>query len=146
MPKLSVWMVRAALFQMGIGFLLGSLVLHHKGIPIYPWTWRLLPPHIEIMIFGWVMQFVMGMAYWILPRFSGVWRYGDLRWGWSSFITLNFGIALGALGGWWSDSVIQVIGRLQVLCAVLFFIVSIWARVKPLAFAPKTTMTGEVVP
>jgi hypothetical protein len=49
MPKLSVWFVRASLIHMGIGFFFGSMILHHKGVPIYPWTWRLLSPHIELL-------------------------------------------------------------------------------------------------
>lgn len=63
MPKLSVWLVRASMIQMGIGFLFGAMILHHKGIPIYDWTWKLLNPYIELMIFGWTMQFVMGVAF-----------------------------------------------------------------------------------
>ena len=70
MPKLSVWMVRASLIQMGFGFLFGALVLHHKGVPIYAWIWKLLNPHIEIMIFGWTMQFAMGVSFYALPRFA----------------------------------------------------------------------------
>jgi len=28
-----------------------------------------LPIHIEVLIFGWIIQFTLGTAYWILPRF-----------------------------------------------------------------------------
>ncbi|MCU0466617.1 MAG: hypothetical protein MUF38_18875 [Anaerolineae bacterium] len=141
MPKISVWMVRASLIYMGVGFWWGSLILHHKGVPIYPWTWRLLDPHIEFVVFGWGLLMVMGVAYWILPRFSGAWRYGDLRWGWACFITLNLGTCAGALGAWWAEPPLRLAGRLLILFAVLFFAVSIWARVKPLTTAPKLSTT-----
>src|SRR5699024_8586731 len=37
--------------------------------PFYPQVWRLLPVHIEVAIFGWIIQLTMGTAYWILPRY-----------------------------------------------------------------------------
>lgn len=132
MPKLSVWLVRASLIHMGIGFLFGAMILHHKGIPIYGWTWRLLNPHIEIMIFGWTMQFVMGIAFWILPRFSGSRRYGSVELGWRSFVLLNTGIIATALGGWHNLDLLSFAGRLLTFGAVALFAGVILPRVKPL--------------
>ncbi len=138
MPKLSIWLVRASLIHMGIGFLFGSLILHHKGIPIYAWTWKLLNPHIELMIFGWTMQFVMGVAFWILPRFSADGRYGDegrygnTVLGWWSFALLNCGIGFTALSSWFGWDHLLLGGRLCTLGAVLLFVLLIWPRVKPL--------------
>ena len=144
MPKLSVWMVRASLIHMGIGFLFGALILHHKGIPIYPWTWRLLNPHIELMVFGWTMQFVMGMAFWVLPRFSGEHRYGRVRLGWGSFGLLNSGILLTATGAWLGYDLLSLTGRLCTICAVLSFVIAIWPRVKPLGGYAATHQSGGV--
>lgn len=132
MPKLSVWLVRASLAHMGIGFLFGALILHHKGIPIYDWTWKLFNPHIELMIFGWTIQFVMGIAFWILPRFSGKNRYGRAHLGWWSFALLNSGVVLTGLGGWFALAAPMLIGRLLMLGAVVLFAVLIWPRIKPL--------------
>jgi hypothetical protein len=133
MPKLSVWLVRASLIYMGIGFLFGALILHHKGIPIYPWTWKLLNPHIEMMIFGWTVQFVMGIAFWILPRFTGGERYGNTPLGWWSFGVLNSGIVLTISGAWITLDPLLLIGRLFTLVAVCLFVVLLWPRVKPLS-------------
>ena len=133
MPKLSVWMVKASLIYMGIGFFFGSLILHHKGIPIYPWTWKLLNPHIEIMIFGWTIQLVMGVAFAILPRFSDRDnRYGAEYLGWWSFYLINFGVALTALAEWNTSIGLTLLGRLLVLVAILTFTIMIFPRVKPL--------------
>jgi hypothetical protein len=132
MPKLSVWLIRASLVYMGIGFLFGALILHHKGIPIYVWTWKLLNPHIEIMIYGWTMQFVMGVAYWILPRFTGEGRFGRTDLGWWSFALLNLGVLLTSVEGWFMVGPFSLIGRLCTLGAVVAFVVMMWPRVKPL--------------
>jgi hypothetical protein len=133
MPKLSVWLVRASLVYMGIGFLFGSLILHHKGIPIYPWTWKLLNPHIEVMIYGWTMQFAMGIAFWILPRFMGQGRYGKTYLGWWSFGLLNTGLALAVFEGWYTIGVLTTVGRVFILAGVIAFVVMMWPRVKPLS-------------
>ena len=133
MPKLSVWLVRASMVCMGIGFFFGSLILHHKGIPIYPWTWRLLNPHVEIMIYGWTMQFVMGVAFWILPRFSGEGRFGRTYLGWWSFALLNSGLLLIVSDGWFLVGYLATLGRLLTLAAVVAFVVMMWPRVKPLS-------------
>lgn len=132
MHILSVWLVRASLIHMGIGFLFGALILHHKGIPIYDWSWRLLNPHIELMIFGWTIQFVMGIAFWILPRFSGDQRYGKVYLGWGSFILLNSGIVMTASGTWFTQNLLTLAGRMCTLGGVVLFVILIWPRIKPL--------------
>jgi hypothetical protein len=132
MPKLSVWMVRASLVHMGLGFLFGSLILHHKGIPIYGWTWKLLNPHIELMIFGWTMQLVMGVAFFALPRFTHrPSRYGFESLGWISFTLLNSGVILVAIANWYGLGEVMLIGRMLSLLAVISYVVMIWPRVKP---------------
>lgn len=133
MPRLSVWMIRAALIHMGMGFLFGALILHHKGIPIYSWTWKLLDPHIDIMIFGWTMQLVMGVMFFALPRFSArTERYGLVYLGWWSFYLLNGGVVLSALSHWFNLEGYMVSSHLLILFAVLIYAVMIWQRIKPI--------------
>ena len=70
MTRLSVWPVRTALIYLAIGFLLGALMLFEKGARIDPALLRLLPMHVEFVLVGWTVQLAMGVAFWILPRFS----------------------------------------------------------------------------
>ena len=134
MPKLSAWLVRASLLHMGAGFLFGAMILHHKGITIYDWTWKLLNPHIELMVFGWTMQLVMGVAFFALPRFSRrESRYGAVYLGWWSFFLLNTGVIVTAVAQWFSISSYALSGRLLVILAVLAYVTMIWPRVKPFA-------------
>ncbi|PJF41060.1 MAG: hypothetical protein D6737_00475 [Chloroflexi bacterium] len=132
MPKLSVWLVRAALLHMGVGFLFGALILFHKGLPLYNWIWRLLNLHTELMIFGWTMQLVMGVAFFALPRLSGRDnRYGAEQLGWWSFYLLNGGVILTAFGRWFTINILMLSGRFFVLIAVMLYVRMIWPRVKP---------------
>jgi hypothetical protein len=61
-------MVRAALLNLALGFSFGSLILWQKGAGGMPQAWRLLGAHIELVLVGWMLQFGLGVAYWILPR------------------------------------------------------------------------------
>ena len=134
MPKLSVWMIRAALIHMGIGFLFGSLILHHKGIPIFEWTWRLLNPHVEVVIFGWVMQLVMGVAFFALPRFpKRERRYGAEKLGWVGLYLLNGGVVLASFAYWSGNTAFVIIGRSLTSLGLVAYVLLIWPRVKAFA-------------
>jgi hypothetical protein len=76
-PLLSVWFIRLSLVYLALGFTFGGLLLLNKGLPISPLAWRLLPAHIEFVLFGWTVQLVMGMGFWILPRFAAPPVRGD---------------------------------------------------------------------
>ncbi len=130
MPRLTVWMVRTALLQLGVGFTFGMLMLFNKGVPFDPFLWRLLPVHIEIMLLGWTMQLGMGVAFWILPRFTTAPRYGRERLGWLAYVLLNAGLLIFVLSAWVGGAALPFVGRALELAAVVAFVVLIWPRVK----------------
>lgn len=130
MPRLSVWFVRAALIYLTLGFTFGGLMLANKGVPIHPLIWRLLPSHIEFLLFGWTIQLAFGVAFWILPR----WRTqrGNVRPAWAAFLLLNGGIWLVVAGSWFNwPAWTLVSGRLLETAAVAAFAWHAWPRVKP---------------
>lgn len=130
MPRLSVWFVRAALIHLALGVTIGGLILAHKGIPLHPFLWRLLPAHIEFLLFGWTVQLVMGVGFWIFPRFRR--SRGDERPAWIAFGLLNLGVWLAALGPTLGIStVVILVGRLAEAGAAIAFAIHIWPRVKP---------------
>lgn len=130
MPRLSAWYVRAALLYLGLGFTLGGLLLANKGLPQQPLLWRLLPAHIEFLLFGWTLQLAFGVAFWILPR----WRTqrGNVRPAWAALILLNGGIWLVVMAGWWNGPAWALAsGRLLEAGAVAAFAMHAWPRIKP---------------
>jgi hypothetical protein len=133
MPRLSVLFIRAALTYLAVGFTFGGLMLFHKGIALHPALWRLLPAHIEFVLFGWTVQLAMGVGFWILPRFSRGPERGDERPAWAAFVLLNAGVLLVGLGSLWDASGwLFVIGRVAEVAAAMAFTVHAWPRVKPL--------------
>lgn len=152
MPRLSVWMIRAALLYLGVGFTFGALMLANKGVAFDARIWLLRPVHIEVLIFGWLVQLALGVAFWILPRFAvgadaaSHKRYGKRRLVWVTFIALNSGILAVALSTWQGGSVaVAFVGRILELAAVITFVLAIWARVKPIGAQQAVDYVGHSV-
>jgi heme/copper-type cytochrome/quinol oxidase subunit 1 len=133
MPRLTVWMVRTALLEFGVGFTFGMLMLFNKGVPFDPLIWRLRSPHVEILLLGWTMQLGMGIAFWIMPRFATAPRYGREALGWIAYTLLNAGLSAFILSAWIDAPVLPFIGRALEMAAVVCFAVMIWPRVKAMA-------------
>jgi hypothetical protein len=131
MPSLSIWSIRASLLYLLAGFTLGALMLANKGVPFQSMVWLFLPAHIEFLLIGSLVQFVFGVAYWILPRFTGGSRGGQFL-PWFSIFLLNLGIWLvvGQAWGGWSETYLLA-GRLAQAVAVAAFSASVWPRVRP---------------
>ncbi len=134
MPRVSVWLIRLALVYFGVGFTVGGLLLFNKGVPLDSQLWRLWPVHVELTLVGWTMQLVMGVAYWILPRFTGARRYGRRVWlAWAALMMLNIGVLAASLGQVAEGaSPLVAVGRICQLLAAAAFAGYIWPRVKPL--------------
>lgn len=131
MPRLTVLMLRIALVYLALGFSFGGLLLFHKGIPLSPWLWSLLPAHIEFLLLGWTVQLAMGVAFWILPRFSREPKRGDERLAWLAFALLNLGVLLAGVGPLLGAAALLVfLGRAAEAGAALAFAVHAWPRVK----------------
>ena len=129
MPRLSCWFIRAAMLHLLLGFTFGGLILLQKGLFLAPGFWRLLPAHIEFLLFGWTVQLIMGVGFWIFPRF---WRSrGNEKPAWLAFGLLNLGVWLVSLGLWWGSVLLPLLGRLAEGGAMVAFVVHAWPRIKP---------------
>ena len=134
MPRLSVWMVRAALLHLGVSFTLGALMLYDKAAPFIAEVWRLWPVHVELALVGWIVQLTMGVAFWIMPRFARLPnRYGRrTTFAWAAFGLLNAGVLAVSAGQWWTAlDVLAPAGRAAELAAVGLFVAHLWPRIKP---------------
>jgi hypothetical protein len=149
MPRLSIWFVRSALVYLALGFTFGALMLFEKGVPVYPALLRLLPAHIEFVLFGWMVQLAMGIAFWILPRFGGgassglrpspaatanVAPRGNEKAAWLAFGLLNAGIWLAGMGAVLDLAPpVLLLGRVAEGAAAVAFVVHAWPRIKPMS-------------
>lgn len=131
MPKLSISFIRTALIYLLLGFTAGGLLLIQKGINFESRIWILLPIHIEWMIMGWVFQLVMGVAFWILPRFSNPPVRGNVITAIFAYFILNFGIVIIFMVNLFRlNETLELIGRISEAIAVILFVIHAWPRVR----------------
>jgi heme/copper-type cytochrome/quinol oxidase subunit 1 len=131
-PRLSCWLVRAALAHLLVGLTAGALLLVEKGLGRWPGLWPLFGLHVELLLIGWTAQLAMGVAFWILPRLAGGTSRGDERPAWAAFWLLNTGVALAGLGpAAGAPPGTALAGRVAEGLAVAAFAVHAWRRVRP---------------
>tara|TARA_R110002124_G_scaffold89692_1_gene229314 strand:+ start:42837 stop:43250 length:414 start_codon:yes stop_codon:yes gene_type:complete len=130
MPSVSVWMIRLSLVYLLMGITLGVLLLINKAILISPELMLLLPVHIELLIFGWIIQFTLGTAYWILPRYLISKDRGSSALALLMPVFLNTGIWMVLVSNAGEQmNFLALYGRIAELLAVLFFVILHWNRV-----------------
>lgn len=136
MPRVCVWLLRGSLLYLGAGFTLGALLLASKGLGVVPGVWAWLPVHMEWLLVGWFVQLVMGVAYWIFPRFGlSPAARGRESLAWAAFLLLNIGIWLVCVNtviGW----PVAALGRLAEVAAALGMAMNIWARTRASGISP----------
>ena len=129
MPKLSQIFVKSSLLYLLTGFALGALILLQKGWAFWLPAWQLLPLHIEIVIFGWMLQLVMGVAYWMLPRFGAERRRETAAW--LAYCLMNGGILLTFATLIADANVLRFFAKILQVAAVGCFVFHAWPRIKP---------------
>ena len=132
MPRLSVWFIHCSFIYLFLGFTLGSLLLANKGISLAPWIWSLLPAHMEFLLLGWMAQLAMGVAFWILPRFSSGRPRGREPVIYGAFLALNAGIWLIAAQPYIAITWLALSGRVLEALSGFLFLFGSWQRIKPL--------------
>jgi len=134
MPRLSVIAVRLSLLHLLAGFTLGALLLAHKGVPFAPWAWRLLPGHMDLLLFGFVIQLAVGIGYWILPRYPGADAPRGRAWPvWAAVALINAGVLLALAVGWFNlPTGLLAAARVLEGAAAALFAAHAWGRVRPL--------------
>ncbi len=131
-PRVSVWLIRTACVHLLSGAALGAMYLSLKAVgwPVFAASHR--PVHVEQMLMGWLVQLVIGVAYWILPRPAGQDPGGRGGVIWAVYGLLNGGLLVAALGG---DPALPAwlvpVGRVAETAAVALFALHAWNRQRP---------------
>lgn len=130
MPIISRWMIRSSLVYLLLGTILGAVMLVHKAFPLHPAVWQLLPVHIEISLFGWIIQLTLGTGYWMLPRFLKSPQRGKKLPAILMVVFLNLGIIFVSISYLLqADLPLNQVGRSFELVSVILFISLHWNRI-----------------
>ena len=129
MPLISRLMIKLSFIYFVFGAGIGALMLINKAFLISPVIWFIFPVHIEFLIFGWIIQFTMGVAYWILPRYLESKGRGNPWMAWLMVTLLNIGILAVAFAPYGLGKNAALVGRIMETLSVILFMVLHWQRV-----------------
>lgn len=130
MTNPSIWMIRLSLLYLLVSASIGGLILSHKAITIHPMIWGLLPFHYELAVWGWLVQFVMGSAYWMFPKKLEGERRGPILPAWVMIILFNTGLLILSTSTFYTAfNWPALVGRSLMTIAILIFISLIWQRI-----------------
>lgn len=137
MPTLSRWFIKIGMLYFVVGLTMGAVLLAQ---PVMGWSsslQALRPVYLHLLFIGWVTQLIMGVGYWMLPKYSKEKPRGSERLGWAVLIMLNAGLVLRSIGepamtlapqaglGW-----MLAVASLLLLLAGWGFILNTWGRVR----------------
>ncbi len=152
MDRLSALMLRASLVWLATGAVLGGIMLNDRLIP-GAWTSAFLPAHVHMLLVGWLLQFALAVAIWLLPRRRSPQRplgY-DERPVAAAAIAVNVGLVLRIVAeplerlgraSAWTSAALAVSGVLQV-AAILLFVAHLWPRAGPRKPTPPAAKAAE---
>lgn len=132
MPPWSVRLQRTAFGWLIAGFAVGALLLGAKGLggPLPRVRWLAL--HRELLLAGWLLQFTMGVAYWMLPKHAAGDERGPTAPIIAAYVLLNGGMLIAGLGQLFqAASSMVATGRLMEFAAVVAFARNAVPRIKP---------------
>ena len=138
MDRFSIIAVKTSLIWMLTGFVIGGLMLVDHLVP-GDWRLWLMPTHGHMLFVGWFVQFVIGIAFWLLPRK----RLPELPLGYGehkAFIALallNFGLAFRVIAepflrsGYDNLAVnfLLSLSSLSQVAAIAIFVTQMWPRI-----------------
>ena len=107
------------------------MILSSKVITIHPAIWSLLPVHFELAIWGWIVQFVLGTAYWMFPKKLEGERRGNPLFATVMVVLFNAGLILLIVSNFTETITLQLSlsGRSLITVSILIFAFLIWSRV-----------------
>lgn len=137
MPAVTRWYVKTSFVYLVAGLLLGALLVAVPALGLPTEITALSPLFFHFLMVGWVTQLIFGVVYWMFPKVSRENPRGNPRLAWGTYLSLNAGLVLRAVGepfatltgsdGW---ALILVVSATLQWVAGMAFVASAWARVK----------------
>jgi hypothetical protein len=137
MPLLTRLFIKTALIFFVAALCAGLILAARPWIDLPPIVVALNPVYFHLFMVGWVLQLIMGIAYWMFPKFSREQPRGYDGLAWAVYFLLNGGLALRVIAEPMQTAQPEAMwGRLLVVSALaqwlagLAFVANTWPRVK----------------
>ena len=137
MPAVTRWSIKAGLVYFVVALLLGVILAAPAVVPVPPAIAVWGPVYFHLFMVGWVTQLIFGVVYRMFPRYSKDKPRGREGLAVATFVLLNSGLGLRAVGEpihslWPAPAwgrVVALSAMLQWVAGMLF-VINTWARVK----------------
>ncbi|MBP7962210.1 MAG: hypothetical protein KBG20_12605 [Caldilineaceae bacterium] len=137
MPILTRTFIKTALTYFVLALAVGLLLALRPLVSLPVWAAGLTPVYFHLFMVGWVTELIIGVAYWMFPKFSRESPRGWEGLAWAVYGLLNFGLlariiaepAQAAGGGAWTGGLLAASALAQWLAGLLF-VANTWPRVK----------------
>ncbi len=137
MPTVARWTIKAGLIYFVLGLAAGLLIQLRPYVDLPRWMAGICPVTIHLLVVGWITELIIGVAYWMFPKFSKENPRGSEKVAWAVFFLLNAGLLLRV----WAEPQVMTgardkLGWALALSAALqlaagwLFVLNTWARVK----------------
>ncbi len=136
MPRWSTIFIRTSLLYLILGSLTGGLILVGKGGLLSPTLLQYLTAHVEMVLIGWVIHFVIGTAYWMLPRYSSEPVRGRIALVAGCYLLLNLGVIGVVIASLLPEGALLGLGgRIAQFAGIGLFAIHAWPRIRPFSDA-----------
>src|SRR5690606_18821512 len=98
MPTLSRWFIKIGMLYFVVGLTMGAVLLAQPVMGWSPSLQVLRPVYLHFLFIGWVTQVIMGVGYWMFPKYTKEQPRGREWLGWAVLILLNVGMILRTIG------------------------------------------------
>jgi hypothetical protein len=137
MPAVTRWFIKAGLAYFVAALLIGVALTAPGVLPVPPSIAVWGPVYFHFFMVGWVAQLIFGVVYWMFPRYTREQPRGSETLALATFILLNAGLVLRAIGepvnslwpGPFWGGVVALSALLQWV-AGMTFVLNTWTRVK----------------
>ncbi len=137
MPFITRLFIKSALLYF-VAALIAALTLALNPLLVLPrFVTALGPVYFHLLMVGWVTQLIMGVAYWMFPKFTREKPRGHTWLIWATFLLLNSGLLLRVVAepmrvlqtaAWWGW--LLALSALLQWLAGLAFVANSWPRIK----------------
>lgn len=137
MPLITRLFIKSAFLYLLAALLVGLLRVATPFFPLPAVIQALNPVYFHLFMVGWVTELIMGVAYWMFPRFTREAPRGSAQLAWATYVLLNLGLILRVIAEplvtlqpsrFWGT--LLAISALAQWLAGLAFVINTWPRVK----------------
>jgi len=94
MPPLTRWFIKTSLVYFVLALTVGLLLAIQGVSSLLVALTGMFPVYIHLLVEGWLTLLIMGVVYWMFPKYSRDRPRGSEALGWATYILVNIGLIL----------------------------------------------------